>query len=202
MQGMERRNQQWVDDLGARNEQAIGDLRVVLLRNLRRALAGRSRADAAFLEDSVQDSLLRILEKLEQFAGRSRFTTWATSIAVHVALGELRRSRWQDVSLDSLREDAPGSSFQIADPTPATDAGEVRQGLLQSLQEAVESELTERQRFALVAELKGAPQEKIAAELGSNRNAVYKLTHDARKKLRRRLEAAGFSAEDIVDWNH
>jgi hypothetical protein len=33
--------------------------------------------------------------------------------------------------------------------------------------------------------------------LGSIRNALYKLTHDARKRLRQGLEAAGFTAEDI-----
>ena len=31
----------------------------------------------------------------------------------------------------------------------------------------------------------------------SNRNALYKLTHDARKRLKRGLEMAGFTAEDI-----
>ena len=42
------------------------------------------------------------------------------------------------------------------------------------------------------------PQDEIARQLGSNRNALYKLTHDARKKLKERLEAAGFTAEDLI----
>jgi RNA polymerase sigma-70 factor (ECF subfamily) len=41
------------------------------------------------------------------------------------------------------------------------------------------------------------PQDEIARQLGSNRNAVYKLTHDARKRLKQGLEAAGFDADDI-----
>jgi DNA-directed RNA polymerase specialized sigma24 family protein len=41
------------------------------------------------------------------------------------------------------------------------------------------------------------PQDEIARHLGSNRNAVSKLTHDARKRLKRDLERAGFRAEDI-----
>jgi RNA polymerase sigma factor (sigma-70 family) len=40
-------------------------------------------------------------------------------------------------------------------------------------------------------------KDEIARHLGSNRNALYKLTHDARKRLKRGLEAAGFTAEDI-----
>ena len=50
---------------------------------------------------------------------------------------------------------------------------------------------------AKLAELRGMPQDEIARHLGSNRNALYKLTHDARKRLKRGLEAAGFTAEDI-----
>jgi RNA polymerase sigma-70 factor (ECF subfamily) len=41
------------------------------------------------------------------------------------------------------------------------------------------------------------PQDEIARQLGSNRNAIYKLTHDARKRLKRGLEAAGYAAADI-----
>ena len=43
------------------------------------------------------------------------------------------------------------------------------------------------------------PQDEIARQLGSNRNAVYKLTHDARRKLRAGLESAGFDAESWLE---
>jgi RNA polymerase sigma-70 factor, ECF subfamily len=33
--------------------------------------------------------------------------------------------------------------------------------------------------------------------MSSNRNAVYKLTHDARKALKRGLAKAGFGVDDI-----
>jgi DNA-directed RNA polymerase specialized sigma24 family protein len=33
--------------------------------------------DQAFMEDVVQQALVHILDHLEQFQGRSRFTTWA-----------------------------------------------------------------------------------------------------------------------------
>ena len=63
--------------------------------------------------------------------------------------------------------------------------------------EVMESHLTEKQRTALLAELGGMPQSEIGRHLGSNRNAVYKLTHDARKRLRQGLEDAGYGAEDV-----
>ena len=74
----------------------------VLLRNLRRGLSGRPRADDSFLEDCAQESLLRVLDKIDQFDSRSQFVTWATAIATRVALGQLRRSRWKDVSISDL----------------------------------------------------------------------------------------------------
>jgi RNA polymerase sigma-70 factor (ECF subfamily) len=41
------------------------------------------------------------------------------------------------------------------------------------------------------------PVEVFAEKSGSNRNAVYKLVHDARVKLRSGFEDAGFLAEDV-----
>lgn len=72
-----------------------------------------------------------------------------------------------------------------------------RRTILDTMHAIIQAELTEKQRTALLAEMKGMPQDEIARHLGSNRNAVYKLTHDARKKLKHGLEAAGYLAEDI-----
>ena len=45
--------------------------------------------------------------------------------------------------------------------------------------------------------LNGMPVEVFAEKTGSNRNAVYKLIHDARVKLRQGFEQAGYKAEDV-----
>ena len=49
-------------------------------------------------------------KKIDTFEGRSQFTTWAYKIAVRVALNELRRRRWRDVSLDGLEADDPDTA--------------------------------------------------------------------------------------------
>jgi hypothetical protein len=43
------------------------------------------------------------------------------------------------------------------------------------------------------------PQAELAARLGLNRNALYKLGHDARQKLKRGLLAAGVTEDDVRD---
>ncbi len=54
------------------------------------------------LEDLVQDGMLKVLQELPSYRGEARFTTWAQKVCVRVALTELRRRRWRDVSLDDL----------------------------------------------------------------------------------------------------
>ena len=197
---MDRDNETWRAHLGGTGpdqQAALSDLRDALLRGLRRALSHRARVDDAFLEDVVQDALVRILERLPQFEGRSRFLTWAMSVAIRVAMSELRLRRWKDVSLDEVVAGGDLTPGRTIVDEPGPDAQGEREEILAAMHEMIRNGLTTKQREALLAELRGMPQDEIARHLGSNRNALYKLTHDARKRLRRGLEAAGFTADDI-----
>jgi RNA polymerase sigma-70 factor, ECF subfamily len=94
-----RENASWMRDLracGPVQAEAITDLRGLLLRGLAKSFQARGALDQAFVEDVVQQALVHILDHLEQFQGRSRFTTWAMAIAVRLAMNALRRKRWQD----------------------------------------------------------------------------------------------------------
>ncbi len=141
---------------GSEREKALAELRVVLVRGLRGALAGRagSDLDPAAIEDFAQDALVKILDNLDSFRGESRFTTWAQKIAVRVAFTELRRKRWRDVSLQDLvsRYDAAKTRLDaLADPLPTPEQSVSRQVTLATLERFIVAELTERQRQALVA---------------------------------------------------
>jgi RNA polymerase sigma-70 factor (ECF subfamily) len=197
---MDRDNETWLAHLGGAGpdqQAALSDLRPALLRGLQRALSRRAGVDDGFLEDVVQDALVRILEKLPQFEGRSRFVTWAMSVAIRAAMSELRRRRWKDVSLDEVVADADLAAGRVVVDGPGPLARSEREAILAAMHEVIRNGLTTKQREALLAEMQGMPLDEIARQLGSNRNALYKLTHDARKRLRQGLEAAGFTAEDI-----
>ena len=197
---MSQANDQLLQSLrcgGDQREIALVELRAVLTRNLRRALSSYARADDSFLEDAVQDSVVRILDRLDQFERRSQFVTWATTIAIRVAMSELRRYRWRDVSLEEVVDDTTPFLRFATDGGAGPDIQTERNAILEKMQEVIDTQLTEKQRTALLAEMKGMPQDEIARRMGSNRNAVYKLTHDARKKLKLGLEAAGYGADDI-----
>ncbi len=155
--------------------------------------------DDAFLEDVAQESLLKVLDRLGTFAGRGRFVSWALAIAVRVALTMIRKQRWQGVSLDRFKEGSSGPTIDVADQSLGPERASLRSELLAAMHRVIDEQLTDKQWLALTAELNGMPQDEIARQLGSDRNAVYKLTHDARRKLRAGLESAGFGAESMFE---
>jgi RNA polymerase sigma-70 factor (ECF subfamily) len=197
---MKRDNELWLTHLrseGSIQHQALSDLRDTLIYSLRGTLWNGALIDDAFLEDTVQDSIIRILDRLKQFEGRSQFLTWATSISIRVAISELRRRRWKDVSLDELISDAGPVPERAIDTCPEPNILREREAIIKIMYGLIYNSLTEKQRSALLAELKEMPQDEIARHIGNNRNAIYKLTHDARKRLKKGLEAVGYKMTDI-----
>ena len=199
----ERSNQAWVSALiqtGPRREEALADLRVLLVRGLRYALAN-STVRESDVEDFAQEAMLRILNGLDSFRGESRFLTWAQKIAIRVAYSELRRRRWRDVSLDGLMEATPADPIdsEWADDAISPEQLALQRMAMDTLRRVIDHELTERQRKALVAtQIHGMPIEEVARRMGTNRNALYKLLHDARKRLKLRLASEGLSPEELL----
>lgn len=177
-------------------DRSVAELRDYLLRGVARGLANRYGGQVP-IEDIVQESLLKILQNLDSYAGRSQFTTWATAIAIRVGISKLRRHYYREISLDQVLRDGD-FRIDLADPARPDAANESeRRQLLQLLETQIREALTDRQRLAIRGVLAGLPIEEIASRLGSNRNAIYKLVHDARTRLRGALEDHGVRAEDI-----
>ena len=195
-----RDNAIWMRDLracGPVQAEAITDLRGLLLRGLSTSFQARGDMDQAFVEDVVQQALVHILDHLEQFQGRSRFTTWAMAITVRLAMSALRRKRWQDVSLESMTEPIERALALDRDDTTSPAQHAEQHAMVEALRQLIDAALTDKQWMALTAELGGMPLEEIARRMGSNVNAVYKLLHDARQRLKHGLETAGYTAEDV-----
>ncbi len=121
---------------------------------------------------------------------------------MRVALTELRRKRWHDTSLDEMMTGDLGSEIVprfMADPTAGPEKQAMQMALLKQLELVIAEELTERQRRALIAVyLHGMPLEETARRMGTNRNALYKLLHDARRRLKDRMLARGISAQEMI----
>jgi RNA polymerase sigma-70 factor (ECF subfamily) len=169
---------------------ALSDLRGFLKGSLARSFA--RQFGAGDLDDLTQESLLRIHSRLDSFDQQSRFTTWATAIAVNCALSELRRRRHRHVSLDDAAVQTHAALIQEAELTTGQtefECARLRQGIADAL--------TQRQREATLARLGGLPLMEIARRLNTSQGAVYKLLHDARLRLKSYLEAAEGQTEDL-----
>lgn len=205
---MQRSNEEWIDDLtasGLRREEALADLRQIIRSGLPYSLSKYlSPSDPQFdalAEEVVQDTLLRALDHLDTFEGRSKFTTWVHKIAVRVALTELRRKRWEDVSLDEIIESsqAPDNLSLMRAESDDPDQITERQDLIAQVRRIINEELTDRQRKALIAlGVHGMPVAEVARRMDLKRNALYKLMHDARVRLKARLALEGISAEEVL----
>ena len=90
-------------------------------------------------------------------------------------------------------------SPQLAiDPGVPPEQRHAQQAIFETLSRLIE-ELPPRQREAIRAEMAGVPLEEIGVRLGINRNAVYQLTHNARRNLLAGMEAAGYTSQDVLE---
>jgi len=203
-----RTNEAWLSDLRANGETkslALEDLRTVIQKGLPYALSRWLSPDLpqfnSLVDEVTQETLLRVLDQLGTFEGRSQFTTWVHKIAVRIALTELRRKRWRDSSLDELteNEDAPPPPGLLADSQASPETSAERGDMMTRVRRIIEDELTDRQRQALILlGVQDMPIEEAARKLKTNRNALYKLLHDARLRLRTRLASEEIAPHEVL----
>lgn len=204
-----RDNKTWLEDLhaeGVQKEDALKDLHDILKRILPAALSRwlpvTSSHFEIFIEDIAQETILRVLDKLDSFQGRSKFTTWVYKIGVNIGLGQLRLKKWQEVSLDGLEESKEPNetpSARFASPSPGPEKMVERGDVMSMVQRMMMEELTPRQLKVMDAvAVQGVPLNVVAERIGSNRNALYKLMHDARLRLKKRLAQDGLSPADLL----
>jgi RNA polymerase sigma-70 factor (ECF subfamily) len=207
-----RTNEAWIEELkspGDLQDAAIEDLRAILVRAAAYTF-GRNLGDLEtfspehvqqLAEDCAQEALLAILNNLAKFRGESKFTTWAYKFAINISLTTARRERWKGVSLDLLEEQSTQDGWlseylPMADPEGAAIRKEVRQ----IITETIQNELTEKQRLVLkLMVFDETPMDVVVEYLNTNRNAVYKLLHDARTKLKLSLQSHGIGAAETID---
>lgn len=203
-----RTNEEWIADLRAGGDgqaQALEDLRAVILRGLPYAIAGRldphSPESEALTEEVTQETLMNVLKHLDTFEGRSQFTTWVHKIAVRAALTELRRVRWREVPLPEMTmdDDTDASYRELPDSQANPEEQVARAEMMERVNRIIMEELTDKQRQALTAvAMQGMPLEEAARRMGTNRNALYKMMHDARLRLKKRMEMEGLTPQEVL----
>jgi RNA polymerase sigma-70 factor, ECF subfamily len=199
IQRSDSHSSEWVRELSIASpnrDEAIARLHDLLLRGARSEAHRRSsqlRIDGPEVDDLVHqaadDALVAIIAKLDRFRGDSLFTTWAFKFVVYEVSTKFSRHFWRRPAVPMGTEEwerLPGRfGFE---PDEELEHRE----LIAAVHQAVDTELTDHQRrvFAAIV-LDGVPIDVLVAELGTNRNAIYKTMFDARRKLRTFLAANG-----------
>jgi len=202
--GLDPESREWLRCLradGATRDDAIARLHGLLLGAARFEVARRRpslphlRGDELddIANEAADDALMSVLRRLDDFRGASRFTTWVYKFALLDAAVKLRKRAWQGREVP-LEPEGWGL-FSSADLEPDAEAEQTE--LLEAVRSAIADVLTPHQRRVLVAlALNGVPIDVLAERLNTNRGALYKTLHDARRKLRKRLGERGFA----LDW--
>ncbi len=155
------------------------------------AVCLRMCGNAERARDLTQDSLVRVIHGLPEFAGRSRVLTWMLRVAMNVCLTDRRRQRLRlTASLDeSAGPETPPASARVAGREPDVVQGvqltEERRRLAQALDRLEPEErslllLRDGQDidYADIAEILGVP-------LGTLKSRLFR----ARQALRREMES-------------
>jgi RNA polymerase sigma-70 factor (ECF subfamily) len=199
-----RYQEQWVERLHSghpRREQTVAELRELLLRvafhelSRRRSqvgsVTGPEFEDLA--EQAADDALMNVLRRLDDFQGRSRFTSWAYKFVMLEVSSKVARHAWRRQPPSS---DDPGLE-RLPDRLAPGPWDRIEQREQVNALTAAVADLTSRQRRVFVAiALNGISIDVLATQLNTNRNAIYKNLFDARRSLRAKMAAAGHPVLD------
>ena len=151
-----------------RFEQRVYDLACVILR------------DPIEAQDAVQETFVRVWERIDSFAGTAAFETWLISIAVNHCRDRLRRRKVRQVlSLSGLR-----LSSSRRDP-----AAMLEEKLFQDALWQMVNQLEDRLRLPFILRYRYEYScGEVADILGLAVNTIYEQLSRARRQLRQMAE--------------
>lgn len=169
----------------------------VIMRRYNQRLFRTARSivhDADEAEDIIQDAYVRAYQHLRQFAGRAKFSTWLTRIAVHEALARVhRRRRFEDASPERESHGDPMNDLPTNIPDPERIAATGELGRL--LEQAIDALPDAYRSVFMLRDVEELSTEETAACLEITEENVKTRLHRARAMLRRDLYArAGASS--------
>jgi RNA polymerase sigma-70 factor (ECF subfamily) len=151
---------------------------------LYRAIRSVVRAEDE-VEELMQQTYLLAFAKLQQFSGRSSFSTWLIRIGLNEALQKVRHDRrWLVAVVDQLEEES-----SVAEETSLGPEQRLGRAELAHLLEQLVDELPPLYRTVfMLREVEELSTEETAEALGLSEDVVKQRLFRARQALRRALE--------------
>jgi len=153
-------------------------------------------------EDVMQDAYVRAYEHLDQFAGRAKFSTWLTRIAVHEALARQRRGkRYQELepmSEGDAGDPIDGFASMALSPEEQASNSQIR-GLLEDAVEKLPDAYRTVFMLRVVEEMSTTDTANVLEITEEN---VKVRLHRARALLRKSLYArAGMERKEAFNFH-
>jgi RNA polymerase sigma-70 factor (ECF subfamily) len=161
-----------------------------------RAILGSDRD----VEDVMQDAYVRAFQHLDQFEGRSLFSTWLTRIAVHEALARMHKAE-RMVEWDAMNENRQGAndtSRETPDPETEAASGEMSRFLERSIESLPEA----YRAVVMLRDVEEMTTSETAECLSITEDNVKVRLHRAHGMLRKELYAeARISAKEAFSFH-
>jgi RNA polymerase sigma-70 factor, ECF subfamily len=158
----------------------------IIMRRYNQRLYRVARAvlrDDAEAEDVMQDAYVRAYQHLDQFAGRSLFSTWLTRIALHEALSRLRlRNRNQQ--FDDTGRDGESSMNNMVESSPDPEQNASRAELSHLLEEALLGLPEQYRTVVMLRDVEGMSTAETASALDLTEDNVKIRLHRGRAMAR------------------
>ena len=149
----------------------------------------RMVGDRDLAADLTQEAMVKIIQGLDTYDGRSRLSTWLIRVTMNVCLSRMRSERLRrHASLDTA-PDGPGS-FPGAPSSvePTGHSGVERREQRQQLADALLSVNADHRSILILRDVRGLDYEQIGEALGIAVGTVKSRLFRARLALRRVLE--------------
>ncbi len=158
----------------------------------RAALAAlRSPADA---EDAAQDAFLLAYRRLDSFRGDASFKTWLLTITWHQAINRRRSlsSVWRRVVAPKTEAEADAMMANAPAAGPSPEAAAAQEELRRGIREAIRALSPKLRDALLLAQAGDYSYEEIGAMLHAPLGTIKWRVSEARKMIRKHLEAHGY----------
>jgi RNA polymerase sigma-70 factor, ECF subfamily len=139
-------------------------------------------------EEAVQTAFLKAFQKLHQFEGASKFSTWLTRIVVNESLMKLRKRRYaQELPLESEDPSGESVSLDVADWSPNPEQLYSRAELREILRKALEDLSPTLRVVFILRDVEDLSIKETAEALELHPSAVKARLLRARLQLRGKL---------------
>ena len=154
------------------------------------------------VEDAMQQAYVNAYTHLGQFAGRARFSTWLTRIALHEAIARARRRGTRMESGLAGEEGREDEDVRLAAADPSPEHKAFSAELRTLLEEAIDALPPGYREVFMLREVEGLSTSEAADSLELTDEAVKTRLHRARALLKERLLArTGAEAADAFQFH-